>query len=312
MSLLRGCQWALELHMDWGFWGKNEKNKLQDWKQPWQLDGNIAAMGQIMNLHARISCLPNREQCNIYIFHEDLNSQSWSSLTLTNYSKLLMSYVEEQCLRSTFLLWLPSSLPGVFADSTDAGFLWLIYYTPNRCMSALQWKRSFGGLHLQSKCKGIQQEQSSHYKAHCHYWPENQRHFYAGLQCIILCQRIGLIGTKPDTFVAKKKKMPRLGGPKMWDHVNRPPVGLSLLFQYHSCQGPCTRWHSLSRERRCFNSASAKKKKKTNTRRRGSGRFQRWQTQKSEGFQNALSIVGRQSIQMGTFRGNLGTSDRHS
>lgn len=27
-----------------------------------------------------------------------------------------------------------------------------------------------------------------------------------GLQCIILCQRIGLIGTKPDTFVAKKRK----------------------------------------------------------------------------------------------------------
>lgn len=42
------------------------------------------------------------------------------------------------------------------------------------------------------------------------------------------------------------EKTPRLGGPKMWDHVHRPPVGLSLPVQYHSCQGPCTRWHSLS------------------------------------------------------------------
>ena len=57
--------------------------------------------------------------------------------------------------------------------------------------------------------------------------------------------------------------MPRLGGPKMWDHVNRPPVGLSLLFQYHSCQGPCTRWHSLSPREKMFQfSLGGKKKKK--------------------------------------------------
>lgn len=73
--------------------------------------------------------------------------------------------------------------------------------------------------------------------------------------------------------------MPRLGGPKMWDHVNRPPVGLSLLFQYHSCQGPCTRWHSLSPREKMFQfSLGEKKNKKPNTRHRGSGRFQLWQT----------------------------------
>ena len=78
--------------------------------------------------------------------------------------------------------------------------------------------------------------------------------------------------------------MPRLGGPKMWDHVNRPPVGLSLLFQYHSCQGPCTRWHSLSPREKMFQfSHGGKKKKKEgkktpNIRHRGSGSFQLWQT----------------------------------
>lgn len=66
-----------------------------------------------------------------------------------------------------------------------------------------------------------------------------------------------------DTFVAKK--MPRLGGPKMWDHVNRPPVGLSLLFQYHSCQGPCTRWHSLSPREKMFQFRLSEKKTKHKT-----------------------------------------------
>lgn len=59
--------------------------------------------------------------------------------------------------------------------------------------------------------------------------------------------------------------MPRLGGPKMWDHVNRPPVGLSLLFQYHSCQGPCTRWHSLSPREKMFQFSLGEKKKKNQT-----------------------------------------------
>lgn len=178
-------------------------------------------------------------------------------------------------------LRLPSLLPGVFLLTALIQHLygWFTlptHYTEKKLLRFL----GRGGVHDYS----ITQEQSSHYKAHCHHWPANQRHFFAGLQCIILCQRIGLIGTKPDTFVATKK-IPRLGGPKMWDHVNRPPVGLSLLFQYHSCQGPCTRWHSLSRGRRCFNSGPVKKREEEeeNTRRRGSGRFQLWQIQKGEG-----------------------------
>ena len=153
----------------------------------------------------------------------------------------------------------------VFADSADARFMCLIY-TPDRC--TVHWKGSFflgGGLHLQCERKGS--------KAGTKLLPQSPLSPLTsrikgistfGLQCIILCQRIGLIGTKPDTFVAKKKKrkMPRLGGLKMWDHVNRPPVGLSLLFQYHSCQGPCTRWHSLSPREKMFQFSLGGKKKK--------------------------------------------------
>lgn len=185
-------------------------------------------------------------------------------------------------------------------------------HSPNRCMSALHWKEAFWGLHLQCECKGIKQEQSSHYKAHCHHWPANQRHFYAGLQCIILCQRIGLIGTKPDTFVAKK--MPRLGGPKMWDHVNRPPVGLSLLFQYHSCQGPCTRWHSLSRREKMFQFRLGGEKKKNKHKTQGLWQVSALTNPEKRGVPKCSFNCGTsiKASKWGRLGGNLGTSDRHS
>lgn len=111
-------------------------------------------------------------------------------------------------------------------------------------------------------------------------------------------------------------------------NMSGPPVGLFLL-QYDSCQGPGTRWHSLSLrdgERgggggRHFNSTwSATKRtgedwggKKTNSRRRSSGRFLhegRKEERKKEVEKRAVSQKCsfklrdvHQSVQMGTLGG---------
>lgn len=73
--------------------------------------------------------------------------------------------------------------------------------------------------------------------------------------------------------------------------MNRPPVGLSLLFQYHSCQGPCTRWHSLSPKEKMFQfKLCGKKKKKKKPQTQDTGALAGFSTDKPRkarrGFQN--------------------------
>ena len=73
-------------------------------------------------------------------------------------------------------------------------------------------KRGFWVSCLQSECEGIKLETKPTLQSPVSLLTVNQRQVYAGLRRIILCQRIGLIGTKPATFVAK---MLPLGGPEM-------------------------------------------------------------------------------------------------
>lgn len=133
--------------------------------------------------------------------------------------ELPMSYVEaNKCsgsrssdLKTSFffvcVLWLLSSLPRCLCWQR-----WCKIYVSDlhsrQMHRALKKKLFFwGGGGLQFECKGSKAGTKQSPQSPLSPLTSRIKGISTfGLQCIILCQRIGLIGTKPDTFVAKKKK----------------------------------------------------------------------------------------------------------